>query len=389
MNKSIPRGVLVLVTTLWLSACITAETPKPLPQISPERRASFNEAIKDAEQQVRDHPDDIEAPLVLARTLRWAGRIEDAAKVLDTTPIALANDARFWAERGKVLLLQGQSVQGLALLERAAQDPSQSTAQGPAGDWRLYSAIGIGNDYMNRFEDAETAYRKALELCPNDAGVLNNLGVSQGLSGRLDQAVLTLKDALHFGQHTDLIKGNLRLFTRARDLCATCSTDYLKQGDSLILAANLTATDQQGPCSPDPHVPQSAPSPMVETLAAITPDAPTPSVNIKVYFEFDSATLKPEARDVLNTLGEALTYGELNNYRFQIAGHTDALGLDDYNLRLSRQRAQAVLDYLVSTFAIDPARLDAVGYGESQLLDPGHPDGEVNRRVQVTRLDHL
>jgi outer membrane protein OmpA-like peptidoglycan-associated protein len=381
MNKSIPRNILVLAATFWLSACVTSDAPKPLTQISPEHSAAFHEAIGDAEKQLRDNPSDREARLGLARTLRWAGRIEDATKVLDTAPTAFANDAKFWAERGKLSLLQGNSLQGLVQLERATQ--------GATGDWRLYSAIGIGNDYMNRYREAEIAYRKALELCPNDAGVLNNLGVSQGLSGRLDQAVLTLNDALHFGQHTDLINRNLKLFSRARDLCATCSTDYLKQGDSRILAAGLTATDRQGPCNPDPRTPQSAPGAMVETLAAITPDAPPPSVNIKVYFEFDSATLKPEAMEALNTLGEALTYGELNNYRFQIAGHTDAVGLDDYNLKLSSQRAHAVSDYLVTTFAIDPTRLEAVGFGESQLLDPGHPDGEVNRRVQVTRLDHL
>ncbi|WP_170826922.1 OmpA family protein [Magnetovibrio blakemorei] len=378
---SIPRRILVLSATFWLSACITSETPKPLAQTSPEYSTAFHEAIEDAEKRLRDKPNDREARLNLARTLRWAGRIEDAAQVLDTPPTAFANDTKFWAERGKLSLLQGNSLQGLAQLERATQ--------GTTGDWRLYSAIGIANDTMNRYGDAEIAYRKALELCPNDAGILNNLGVSQGLSGRLDQAVLTLKDALHFGQHTDLINRNLRLFTRARDLCATCSTDYLKQGDSLILAAGLTATDQQGSCTSGPQTPQIPPSAMVETLAAITPDAPPPSVNIKVYFEFDSATLKPETMDTLNTLGEALTYGELNNYRFQIAGHTDAVGLDDYNLKLSSQRAQAVSNYLVTTFAIDPARLEAVGFGESQLLDWDHPDGEVNRRVQVTRLDHL
>ncbi|OEJ69504.1 hypothetical protein BEN30_02835 [Magnetovibrio blakemorei] len=381
MNMSIPRRILVLSATFWLSACITSETPKPLAQTSPEYSTAFHEAIEDAEKRLRDKPNDREARLNLARTLRWAGRIEDAAQVLDTPPTAFANDTKFWAERGKLSLLQGNSLQGLAQLERATQ--------GTTGDWRLYSAIGIANDTMNRYGDAEIAYRKALELCPNDAGILNNLGVSQGLSGRLDQAVLTLKDALHFGQHTDLINRNLRLFTRARDLCATCSTDYLKQGDSLILAAGLTATDQQGSCTSGPQTPQIPPSAMVETLAAITPDAPPPSVNIKVYFEFDSATLKPETMDTLNTLGEALTYGELNNYRFQIAGHTDAVGLDDYNLKLSSQRAQAVSNYLVTTFAIDPARLEAVGFGESQLLDWDHPDGEVNRRVQVTRLDHL
>ena len=93
--------------------------------------------------------------------------------------------------------------------------------------------------------------------------------------------------------------------------------------------------------------------------------------------------------DVLVNLGEALTSGELSGYRFELAGHTDAVGTDAYNLDLSEHRAKAVLDYLVTAFGIDVTRIDAVGYGESRLLDPSDPKGDVNRRVQVTRLEPI
>jgi OOP family OmpA-OmpF porin len=71
-----------------------------------------------------------------------------------------------------------------------------------------------------------------------------------------------------------------------------------------------------------------------------------------------------------------------------IEGHTDSNGADAYNQRLSEQRAKAVRDYMVS-MGIDPARLEAKGYGESQpVADNATPEGRAqNRRVVLRRTD--
>jgi len=58
-------------------------------------------------------------------------------------------------------------------------------------------------------------------------------------------------------------------------------------------------------------------------------------------------------------------------YRIEIAEHTDSRGSDDYNLQLSRQRANVVMQYMVDR-GVDEAVLKAVGYGESQPLDPSN-----------------
>lgn len=370
--------LIAAVCGLALSACVTAPPPAPTTSAPAEEVAAYGEAIQHYRQMIVDKPNEIEAVLGLARNLRWAGRVGEAANVLTQAQPQFGADQRFLAELGKVRLIQGQSEQGVALLHQATENGTD--------DWRLYSALGIGNDYLERYDDAQAAYQKALDMCPDDSAVMNNLGVSQALSGRLNAAIFTLEDALEYGRHTKKIRRNLRLFEDARDLCADCSTDYLKQTGGVILAAGLMGTDREGPCSPQPeYTPPVAPV-MAEKLA---PEAPAPSINIKVFFEFDSAILKPEAQDVLDNLGEALTYGELNNYRFQIAGHTDAVGTDAYNQTLSEQRAKAVLDYLVMMFGIDAARLEPIGFGESQLLHPDDPEGDANRRVQVTRLERV
>ncbi len=108
-----------------------------------------------------------------------------------------------------------------------------------------------------------------------------------------------------------------------------------------------------------------------------------PSIDLYVNFEFNSARLSTDAQITLRNLGLALRDPRLATYRFLIAGHTDAVGGDAYNLDLSQKRAEAVRDYLVLTYAVDAARLKPVGYGKMRPLDAANPAAAVNRRVQI------
>jgi outer membrane protein OmpA-like peptidoglycan-associated protein len=108
-----------------------------------------------------------------------------------------------------------------------------------------------------------------------------------------------------------------------------------------------------------------------------------PSVDLEVLFEYKSARIDPAATATLTTLGRALTDARLAGDAFLIAGHTDAKGGADYNLRLSQQRAEAVRDFLVQEFGIDQKRLVAQGFGQRRLKDPQNPLDAQNRRVQI------
>lgn len=112
----------------------------------------------------------------------------------------------------------------------------------------------------------------------------------------------------------------------------------------------------------------------------------SPSIDLQVNFEYASAKLTADARIVLDNLGSARTDAALKTSRFRIGGHTDARGSDAYNLKLSRQRARSVAEYLMRQHRIDARRLDVEGFGRSQLLDAANPEGAVNRRVQITNL---
>ena len=100
-----------------------------------------------------------------------------------------------------------------------------------------------------------------------------------------------------------------------------------------------------------------------------------------VQFEFDKATLLPGYEKELDKLVDVMT--DYPFLRAEIEGHTDDQGSDPYNLKLSDDRAKAVVDYLVKK-KIDTARLTWKGYGETKPLKPNTSEENraLNRRVE-------
>jgi outer membrane protein OmpA-like peptidoglycan-associated protein len=108
--------------------------------------------------------------------------------------------------------------------------------------------------------------------------------------------------------------------------------------------------------------------------------------DLRVTFPFDSAEITPDARHTLDVLGEALLDGRLSADRFEIAGHTDGVGDENYNATLSERRAQAVVNYLSENFGLSRERLLGRGYGKAYLADPDDPRNPINRRVEILNL---
>jgi outer membrane protein OmpA-like peptidoglycan-associated protein len=107
---------------------------------------------------------------------------------------------------------------------------------------------------------------------------------------------------------------------------------------------------------------------------------------IAVQFDFNSSRIRPDSFRAVGLMADALYHPYLQGYHFLIVGHTDAVGSREYNLKLSQERADAIRDALINPFGISPARLEAVGLGEEQLLDPKHPEAAANRRVQLINI---
>ena len=102
-------------------------------------------------------------------------------------------------------------------------------------------------------------------------------------------------------------------------------------------------------------------------------------------FETNKATIKPDHHPVLNCAAAVLKNNPL--LKVQINGHTDNRGAADFNMKLSQQRANAVMDYMLKQ-GISPDRLSAKGWGESMPVAPNTTasDRAANRRISITPL---
>lgn len=105
-----------------------------------------------------------------------------------------------------------------------------------------------------------------------------------------------------------------------------------------------------------------------------------------IIFDFNKATLRPESAPVLDRTARLLT--EDPALVIEIQGHTDNVGSDDYNLKLSDARAGTVRQWLID-HRIDSGRLSSVGYGKRVPVADNKTDfGRAkNRRVELKRRD--
>ena len=120
----------------------------------------------------------------------------------------------------------------------------------------------------------------------------------------------------------------------------------------------------------DPPEPRLAPTVAVEPKT-VAVEAQTVSLSADVLFDFDSATVTSRGRKFLDDLGDKLrAEGTLT---VNVLGYTDRLGTDDYNLKLSQKRAEAVKGHL-STF-VDAAAIKAIGRGKEHPVTEGKCTG--------------
>jgi outer membrane protein OmpA-like peptidoglycan-associated protein len=104
-----------------------------------------------------------------------------------------------------------------------------------------------------------------------------------------------------------------------------------------------------------------------------------------INFDVNKATIRPESMGTLNMIVKVMT--DNPDIKFEVGGHTDSDGADDYNMKLSQQRAEAVRDQLIK-LGIDASRLTAKGYGETKpISDNTTLEGKANnRRVEFVKL---
>ncbi|HEV8713713.1 MAG TPA: OmpA family protein [Candidatus Binatia bacterium] len=113
-----------------------------------------------------------------------------------------------------------------------------------------------------------------------------------------------------------------------------------------------------------------------------------------ILFDFDKWNLRPEAEPILSRVAEVIK--QYPQGSVLIEGHSDAKGLDSYNLPLSQKRADSVKDWLIKKRGINGKQLTTKGWGKAKPVAPNtnpeggdNPEGrQKNRRVEVTVKKH-
>lgn len=172
--------------------------------------------------------------------------------------------------------------------------------------------------------------------------------------------------------------------------CAGCAKHELVKQDQMIPAV-APATSALSPKPVVSEVAKAAPKDTVlatssineeqsagqaskNSAAATGKDGALQAGLNKVYFDFNSPTLSPEARVILAKNAELMK--KQASVKIRIEGNCDEAGSDDYNLSLGESRAKSAMNYLQS-LGIQPDRLSIISYGKEKPADPGH--GEAAR----------
>jgi OmpA-OmpF porin, OOP family len=122
----------------------------------------------------------------------------------------------------------------------------------------------------------------------------------------------------------------------------------------------------------------------------IAPDLTNlPAFNADIQFDVDTPIVLPNSYQTVGRIADALVHASLQPYNFLIVGHIEATGKRESNAILSQRRADAIRDILVNTFKISAKRLQSVGLGEEQLLDPAHPNAPVNNQIQILTVSKV
>lgn len=108
-----------------------------------------------------------------------------------------------------------------------------------------------------------------------------------------------------------------------------------------------------------------------------------PKIDLEIQFDYNSAEISKGSSQAARELGKALSDPSLKGTIFVVAGHTDGVGGDAFNMELSGRRADTIKRFLVRNYGIAANDLVTVAYGKTRLKDAANPNDPINRRVEV------
>src|SRR6516225_262338 len=205
VRRFFPVGLVAIA--LSATGCQTTsqtETTGSLAMASvPQGEARSRRSVEAWGERYRANPNDPQAAINYAQSLRGNGQRAQAVAVLEQASIQNPKDMNILGAYGRALADVGNFKQALEVLNRA-HTPEQP-------DWRILSVQGAVLDQMGRHEDAQRYYGTALKMVPDEPSILSNLGLSYALSKDLPRAEATLRRAAAGPRVDPRVRQNLAL----------------------------------------------------------------------------------------------------------------------------------------------------------------------------------
>lgn len=259
-----------------------------------------------------------------------------------------------------------------------------------------WTSPGYKASAANNTAAAQTYYDGAIKETPGEPYYELNLAAAYQKQGRMDLAAPLYRSVLEQG--ANIFPARTTAGSPRRSL-ADIACDNLRSAPAAPAATALrcqpvaqaapppppppaqAAPQAAPPAPPAPPVAQAAPPPP----PVVTPPAPPPiprPTSFYVYFDFDRADIGAEGRATIDTIAaEARRDATL---RIRVVGKADRAGPEDYNMRLSQRRANAVRDLLTQR-GVSANQIDAVGVGET-LPPVATPDSVREPRNRVVEI---
>ena len=228
---------------------------------------------------------------------------------------------------------------------------------------------------------AKDATAMAKALCPPPAACALTASpkeIEKGKSSTLTFTTSgTVKSAMLDGKEVPVtgttITVSPTITTTYTGQCYRCRRHTKSQCDRNSRVSATTASHAPAPAAPAPAAP--APPKVIDKMT------------LKVNFDFDKYSIRKADEAEMNKAVEFVK--KYPNSKVKIEGHTDSIGTEKYNQKLSERRAEAVQNYLIQKGAVKKTNISTVGYGESKpIAENKTAKGRAeNRRSEIMILE--
>ena len=203
----------------------SAEQRAEAERLEPLARAAFwaNEAAID--------PRDEEAGVRLAAALRTLGRNEEAAGAAQQVLVIDPADKPALLEEARAFVAAGRGFY--------AVDPLTRLGGKDAKDWRVLSLLGVAFEQVSRLDEAQAAWRRALELSPDNPAVLSNLAMHAAAQGQAGEAETLLRRAAAQPGASIQVRQNLALILGLQGKLAEAETIQRQDLPPELAEANM------------------------------------------------------------------------------------------------------------------------------------------------------